>query len=160
MGDRGGESRQQSGQQSSQSRGGFQKDRVWKDCQDFKETVGQMELCVRVSCSDEWVPKYNLKTGRLRPDGGISFSIPIYARGQGRIDIVRVSAVLAKLVKDAEDWIHNEVQHREDEIIEARQTKEKRGMKKDETPKGLGALGKMDAAKKQASAAPSGGETK
>jgi hypothetical protein len=134
---------------------GSKQDRAWKDCKDFTETVGQMQLIVRVSCSDEWVPKYNLKTGRTRPDGGISFSIPIYARGQGRIDIVRVSAVFAKLVKDAEDWIHNEAQHREDEIIESRQEKEKRGMKKDETPKGLSALGKMDAAKRPP-ATPSG----
>lgn len=125
---------------------------TWTDCIDFKEIVGPVELIVRVSKTDEYAPKYSIKMGRFRPDGNIVGSnIPIYTRGMGKIEIARVSAVLAKLVKDAEDWIHNEAQYREDEIIEAKVKKEEKGTKKYEQPKGLSALGKMDAAKRQAS---------
>lgn len=127
---------------------------TWTDCIDFKETVGPFELIVRVSKTDEYVPKYSIKMGRFRQDGNIVGSnIPIYTRGKGKIEITRVSAVLAKLVKDAEDWIHNEAQYREDEIIDEKVRKEEKGTKKYEQPKGLSALGKMDAAKRQASQA-------
>ena len=92
--------------------------------------------------------------GRFRQDGNIVGSnIPIYTRGKGEIEITRVSAVLAKLVKDAEDWIHNEAQYREDEIIDEKVRKEEKGTKKFEQPKGLSALGKMDAAKRQVATA-------
>lgn len=124
---------------------------TWTDCIDFKESVGPVELIVRVSKTDEYVPKYSIKMGRFRPDGNIVGSnIPIYARGKGKIEIARVGATLAKLVKQAEDWIHNEAQYREDEIIDEKLKKEEKGTKKYEQPKGLSALGKMDAAKRQA----------
>src|SRR5271166_1466227 len=119
------------------------KQMTWTDC---KESVGTVELVVRVSKTDEYVPKYSIKMGRFRPDGNIVGSnVPIYARGRGKIDIVRVGIVLAKLVKDAEDWFHNEAQIREDEVIDDKLRKEEKGTKKYEHPKGLGALGKMDA---------------
>lgn len=120
----------------------------WTDCADFKENVGSVELIVRVSKSSEFVPKYSIKVGRLLQDGSGSNNIPISTQGQGRVDITRVGAVLAKLIKDAEDYIHNEAQYREDEVIEVRQAREQRGVKKIAEPKGLGALGKMDAAKR------------
>jgi len=126
------------------------KQMTWTDCKDFKDSVGTLELVVRVSKTDEYVPKYSIKMGRFRPDGNIVGSnIPIYVRGRGKIDIVRVGVVLAKLVKDAEDWIHNEAQIREDEVIDDKVRREEKGTKKFEQPKGLGALGKMDAAKRQ-----------
>jgi hypothetical protein len=129
------------------------KQMTWTDCKDFKDTVGPIELVVRVSKTDEYVPKYSIKMGRFRPDGNIVGSnIPIYARGRGKIDIARVGVVLAKLVKDAEDWVHNEAQIREDEIIDDKVRREEKGTKKYEQPKGLGALGKMDAVKRQVQA--------
>jgi len=129
------------------------KQMTWTDCKDFKDSVGTLELVVRVSKTDEYIPKYSIKMGRFRPDGNIVGSnIPIYARGKGKIDIVRVGVVLAKLVKDAEDWIHNEAQIREDEVIDDKVRREEKGTKKFEQPKGLGALGKMDAAKRQVQA--------
>ena len=129
---------------------------TWIDCKDFRESIGTLELVVRVSRSDEYVPKYSIRIGRHRADGNlVGSNVPIYARGKGRIDITRVGAVLAKLVKEAEDYVHNEVQHREDEVIEDKLKKETRGMQKNEQPKGLGALGKMDAEKrKEKSASP------
>lgn len=136
----------------AESRRDERKQMTWVDCKDFKETLGTLDLVVRVSRSDEFVPKYSIKLGRLRPDNMVTMNIPIYARGQGKINIVRVGEVLAKLVKEAEDYVHNSAQYREDQVIDGRQEKEKRGMKKDEQPKGLGALGKIDAAKRAPSA--------
>ena len=133
-----------------QGRRDERKQMTWIDCKDFKETVGSLDLVVRVSRSDEYVPKYSIKLGRLRQDNMVTMNIPIYARGQGKISIIRVGEALAKLTKEAEDYIHNAVQYREDQVIEGRQEKEKKGMKKDEQPKGLSALGKMDAAKRSA----------
>jgi hypothetical protein len=134
----------------NQGRRDERKQMTWVDCKDFKETLGTLDLVVRVSRSDEFVPKYSIKLGRLRPDNMVTMNIPIFARGQGKISIVRVGEALARLTKEAEDFVHNAVQYREDEVIDGRQEKERRGMKKDEQPKGLGALGKMDAAKRSA----------
>ena len=107
-----------------------------------------------MSKTDEYVPKYSIKMGRFRQDRKHRrLEHPDSHPRQGKIPRLRVSAVLAKLVKDAEDWIHNEAQYREDEIIDEKVRKEEKGTKKYEQPKGLSALGKMDAAKRQVSQA-------
>jgi hypothetical protein len=141
-------------QEKAQGRDDRRERPAWTNCKEFKASVGQLELCVRVSRSGDYVPKYNITAGRRRQDGTVGMSIPIYARGRGKIEIARVGEVLAKLVKEAEDWIHNETQYHEDQLIEDKVRREQKGMKRDDKPKGLGALGKMDAAKRQAAAPP------
>lgn len=128
--------------------GGERRPSTWTNCKEFNATIGQLELCVKVSRSGDYAPKYNIMVGRKRQDGSVGMSIPIYARGRGKIEIARVGEALAKLVKEAEDWIHNELQHREDEIIDEKLKAEAKHTKKYEQPKGLGALGKMDVAKR------------
>lgn len=157
--------------------GGYEKQKLeWEVIKDFTpaEDPEKLYLVVRVSASKGFRPRYSIQVGRLGKDesgsaGRVFNHLPIFTRGQGRIEIIRVAKALTELIKEAEDFVHNAAQYNEDLAIEARQSKEKRGMAAAAPPKGLKALGKIDAAKRvsptsgagclEASSAVASGET-
>jgi len=90
-------------------------------------------LCVAVQKLPLYHPRYSLIMGTPKSgDSGdfVSRFIPIFSKGQGLIEIKRVSNALAELTLLAEEYILSELQYLEDTRIETNQRYEERDLNK------------------------------
>jgi len=92
----------------------------WVPAKDF-EVSG---FRVRIQMSKGFRPRYSLSVGRVNQDGKFVPFLPIFVEGQGKVKIKRISTIISELLAASEDWIHNECQIREDQIIEEKQARE------------------------------------
>jgi hypothetical protein len=80
-------------------------------------------LSVQVEMLDGWRPRYRVRLGALRGEDFLP-TILVRLEGQGKVQIHRVQDTVSALLTEAEDWVHNEAQHRENQILEERIVKE------------------------------------
>lgn len=95
----------------------------WTVAKTFEENGVAVRVEVLESFNPSFNPRYSLKVGRVR-DGKFAPFLPIRLESQGKVTIHRVHEVVAKLLTEAEDWIHNEAQVRENDRMEYRIAKE------------------------------------
>lgn len=108
----------------------------WKVIKDFvNEEAG---IVVRVSATDAYRPRYSYEVGRKLPnsdDNRIARHFGVFVEGQGKVNLrASLAEKTMRLVFDAEMWILNKCQEREDEIVEEKCAREQRDMDR-EKPK-------------------------
>lgn len=83
-------------------------------------------LTVRVEKLEGWKPRYRLRLGALneRDEFISSILMRLSGEGRGKVEIKRVHETLASLVVEAQDWVHNEAQYHEDQVMDQRITRE------------------------------------
>lgn len=124
----------------------------WVVCKDvFDKDSG---LVVRISRADGFRPRFSLQIGKLlvdrnNPKGEPRFirHLGVFARAEnGVVAVEKFHTILAQLLEEAHQFIHRTSQQREDEIIETKQSHEKRQLDRDK-PKhkpGLKEIAKRD----------------
>lgn len=137
----------------------------WLVCKDvFDKDSG---LVVRISRADGFRPRFSLQIGKLLVDRSNPKAEPrfvrflsIFTRAEhGVVAVEKFHVILAKLLEEAHQFIHVASQQREDEIIETKQTHEKRQLDRDKPKQkpGLKEIAKRDkraAEQRKAHAAP------
>lgn len=110
------------------------KERVeWKVVKDFFTRIEvegydfEYTLCVRVSRSDAgFRPRFSLQMGRylgkeLGENARITPFLPIFARAHnGRVQLSRIHDAISAIVYDAQAYVTEQLQIREDEILDHR----------------------------------------
>ena len=125
---------------------------TWSEAKVFASKDGT--IAVKVSKSSDRFPIFNLELIAFdaKPSAGgpkKTFSrlrLSYLGRKTGRIEIVRISGIVANLIEQAEDYISEQLQTAENEWIEFSEEKAHRDIArgKPEQRPGLKKLGKMD----------------
>lgn len=93
--------------------------KAWETGATFKSDDGTME--VKVNVLRLFRPVYSLQV--CGANGGRFLRITV--EGKGQIEIVPINTItLERLIRDAEDWVKDDRQKREDEIIAEYQARE------------------------------------
>lgn len=117
----------------------------WEHVRDFSDH--HTGVVVRVNATDQHRPRYSFEIGRQVDDREyLARHFSVFVGGQGKVELTRPSLVetITRLVAEAEKFVLERCQEREDEIIEERMAKEKAQMErgKPKNPPGLKKLGK------------------
>jgi hypothetical protein len=122
----------------------------WKKVQEFEEN-GIIVSVSRLEAS-HGRPKFNIEISSRSKSGRPVRYFPMFIDGQGKVSVRRISGFVAKLINEAEDWIDEQAQKREDEFIEQRQAREMKQLDRDKPrpQAGIKTLGKRDGAIKAA----------
>jgi hypothetical protein len=113
-------------------------------------------LTVRITKRDGFRAQFSTELlRRQETNGQVRFvrHIGIFSTtSNSRVAVTRVRLVVATIFEQAEDWIHNELQIREDEILEEKLSREQAQLSRDKPKQrpGLKALAKQDKAAKEA----------
>lgn len=83
-------------------------------------------IAVLVEKQEGFRPRYSVKIGRKR-DGKFAPFLPVRLEAQGKVTIHRVHETVKNLLTEAEDWIHNEAQLHENDILESKIANEMKG---------------------------------
>lgn len=87
-------------------------------------------IVLEVSASDGRRPRYSVRIGRRGERGLVSF-VPLFIKGQGKVQVVSIVETVSKLLIDAQGFVEEQAQKAEDQYIEERISREARGVEKD-----------------------------
>lgn len=126
----------------------------WEETKTFKDEDSGIALVL--SRSDGFRPRYSTKIVRVparHPTPRPSNHIGIFVRAEnGKVKVQDIGPILAKLCKEMKEFVEEEAQKREDDIIEGKIEREERDMNRDKPKQcpGLKLLSKLDKAGKAA----------
>lgn len=109
----------------------------WVVCKDVSDK--DTGLTVRISRADGFRPRFSIQLGKLLVDKGNPRAEPrfirhigVFARAEnGIVNVEKFYSTFTALLQEAHKFIYEESQKREDEIIETKQSHEKRQLDRD-----------------------------
>jgi len=98
----------------------------WTIIKEFEENG----ILVEISESSAYRPQYNVRVGRRGERGTIPF-LQLRVEGQGKVRVVDVSETVAKLLSEAQKFVEDRAQDREDKFIAERIERESKQVERE-----------------------------
>lgn len=127
---------------------------TWTHAKEFKEDNSRIQVHVMVQ--DGFRKRYSYEIGRLNPTGKlVRFFSAMAEVTNFKVKVRRLDIqILTMLIGQAEDWIEEQCQRREDEILDEKRTREEENLAREKSAgavkPGLKTIAKADAAKRGA----------